>query len=276
MKDENLELKELVFSASFEGRESDDDTKTVLVNGREVYWLPGDQISIRGAEDPFTCTATNPTPLTDFVGMAPEADKYYALYPASQVVHWDDFPYANIIIPGVQQAINGSFTNNLNTAVACADTDDMTFSFKNVLGYVKFTVPESLTDLVEVEIEAIGGEKLAGWCVVDCTLDKPYAKVSSQSSSYVRLQSESPMAPGSYYMAMIPGTYSAGIRFSFKNSAGQRAVKNISSKVTLSAGQIRNIGVAEGLIFKEDMSEAVPPDDEIWYITSDDKAIKPS
>lgn len=276
VKDENLELKELVFSASFEGRESDDDTRTALVNGREVYWLPGDQISIRGVEDPFTCTAAGPTPVTDFVGKAPEADKYYALYPASQVVHWDDFPYANIIIPGVQQAIKGSFANKLNTAVACADTDDMAFSFKNVLGYVKFTVPESLTDLVEVEIEAIGGEKLAGWCVVDCTLDKPYAKVSSQSSSYVRLQSESPMAPGSYYMAMIPGTYSAGLRFSFKNSAGQRAVKNISSKVTLSAGQIRNIGVAEGLIFKEDMSEAVPPDDEIWYLTSDDKAIKPS
>ena len=70
VKDENLELKELVFSASFEGRESDDDTKTALVNGREVYWLPGDQIALCDVEEPFTCTATEPTPITEFVGLA--------------------------------------------------------------------------------------------------------------------------------------------------------------------------------------------------------------
>ena len=36
VKDENLELKELVFSASFEGRESDDDTKTALLGADEI------------------------------------------------------------------------------------------------------------------------------------------------------------------------------------------------------------------------------------------------
>lgn len=260
---------DVVFKAVF-----DDDTRTVLMNGQDVYWLPGDQIAVCGTELPLNCTATEPSLYTDFYGSVPAAEKYYAVYPASQVVYWDNFPYVDIIIPGVQKAVKGSFANNLNTSVAYTTADELSFHFKNVLGYVKFTVPESMTDLQEVEIEAIGGEKLSGWCVADCTLKTPYAKVTSQSSSYVRLRSEGSMEPGSYYMALIPGTYSSGLRFIFKTSSGQSAVKNISKEITLSAGQIRNIGEVGGLSFKEDISETIPPDNEIWYITSDDRVLE--
>lgn len=260
----SLGMNDIVFSASF-----DDQTKTVLVDGSDVYWLPGDQIAVYGSEEPFNCTADGPAPFTDFYGKAPATDKYYALYPASQLVHWDSFPYVNLIIPGIQTAVKGSFANTLNTAVACTKADEMSFRFKNVLGYVKFTVPEELADLKEVEVETIGGEKISGWCVVDCSLDRPYVKVTSQSSSSVRLDSEKPMEPGAYYMALVPGTYSEGLRFTFKNSSGQRTIRSISKELTLSAGQIRDVGTVKGLSFESSSYDAIPPDDEIWYTTSD-------
>ena len=276
VKDENLELKELVFSASFEGRESDDDTKTVLVNGREVYWLPGDQISIRGVEDPFTCTATGPTPVTDFVGKAPEADKYYALYPASLLNNWESFPDVILKLPHVQRAVKDSFASDLNAAIGVADAADMAFTFKNIFGYVKFEVPDDLKDLTYVLVESVGREQLSGFCRANCNRSEPYARSNSESVPSVQLVSEQPMEAGAYYIAMIPGTYSAGLRFTFKNSSGQQAVKTISKSVTLSAGQIRSIGTISGLVFEDVPDDPIPPDDEIWYVTSDNSIAVPT
>lgn len=275
VKDENLELKELVFSASFEGRESDDDTKTALVNGREVYWLPGDQISIKGVEDPFTCTATGPTPVTDFVGKAPEADKYYALYPASLLNNWQSFPDVILKLPHVQRAVKDSFASDLNAAIGVADAADMAFTFKNIFGYVKFEVPDDLKDLTYVLVESVGREQLSGFCRANCNRSEPYARSNSESVPSVQLVSEQPMEAGAYYIAMIPGTYSAGLRFTFKNSSGQQAVKTISKSVTLSAGQIRSIGTMNGLVFEDVPDDPIPPDDEIWYVTSDNSIAVP-
>ena len=274
VKDENLELKELVFSASFEGRESDDDTKTVLVNGREVYWLPGDQIALCDVEEPFTCTATEPTPITEFVGLAPQSDKYYVMYPASLFNNWLFTPKVVFRLPFSQQAVKEGFANNLNVAVASADASDMTLRFKNVLGYVKFTVPETLKDLRHVVIESIGGEAMSGYGRADCTSEEPWVTPNSDSKPFVQLVSEGPMEPGAYYVAMFSGEYRSGLKFTFRNTAGQVAVKTISKPLTLEPGSIKNIGVLNGLDFKDVPTDIVPPDDEIWYYTNNESIVE--
>lgn len=274
VKDENLELKELVFSASFEGRESDDDTKTALVNGREVYWLPGDQIALCDVEEPFTCTATEPTPITEFVGLAPQSDKYYVMYPASLFNNWLFTPKVVFRLPFSQQAVKEGFANNLNVAVASADASDMTLRFKNVLGYVKFTVPETLKDLRHVVIESIGGEAMSGYGRADCTSEEPWVTPNSDSKPFVQLVSEGPMEPGAYYVAMFSGKYRSGLKFTFRNTAGQVAVKTISKPLTLEPGSIKNIGVLNGLDFKDVPTDIVPPDDEIWYYTNNESIVE--
>ena len=59
----------LTFSASY-----NDDTKTQLVNGTDVWWNPYDVISVNG--EYFCSTNEEPSPSADFEGeIAPEADE---------------------------------------------------------------------------------------------------------------------------------------------------------------------------------------------------------
>lgn len=268
-------LKELTFKALFdEEQDIHAQTKTTLVAGTDVYWLPGDQIALCDVEEPFTCTATEPTPTTEFVGLAPQSDKYYVMYPASLFNNWLFTPKVVFRLPFSQQAVKGGFANNLNVAVASADASDMMLRFKNVLGYVKFMVPETLDDLRHVLIESIGGETMSGYGRADCTAKEPWVTPNSDSKPFVQLVSEGPMEPGAYYVAMFSGEYSSGLRFTFRNTAGQVAVKTISKPLTVEPGSIKNIGVLNGLDFKDVPTDIVPPDDEIWYYTNNESIVE--
>lgn len=262
---------DVVFRAAFEDR-----TRTVLVDGSDVYWLPGDQIAVCGTEDPFNCTATEPVLFTDFYGTVPETSKYYACYPHSMFNNWMYAPHVVMILPSTQNAVNGTFANELNAAVAYSDAEDMTFRFKNVLGYIKLTVPEELKSLASVTVETIGGEQLSGSFAADCSSDNPTGLRMPNANPFVQLVGNPLIEEGSYYIALIPGTYTEGLSFTFKTRNDQIAVKTIAKELTLSAGQVRNVGEIKGLSFEDIPSDPIPPDDEIWYITSDQSVAEPN
>ena len=268
--DSGYEMQETIFSATYDAQ-----TRTALSNGTDVYWLPGDQIAVYGAEEPFNCTATEPTPFTSFYGEVSEMPTYYACYPQAMHNNWTYAPYVVMILPTTQIAVKGSFANELNAAVAYADADDMTFRFKNVLGYVKFTIPSNIKSLVSVKVETINGEQLSGSFSADCSSDTPTGLTMPNATPFVQLVGSPLISEGSYYMALLPGTYAGGLKFTFKNSSGQLAVKTIKKELTLSAGQIRNIGMIDNLTFKESASSPVPPNNEIWYVTSDGSIAAP-
>lgn len=262
---------DVVFSAAF-----DNQTRTILVDGSDVYWLPGDQIAVYGTEEPFICTATEPALTTDFYGTVSETSKYYACYPHSMFNNWMYAPHVVMILPSTQRAVNGTFANELNAAVAYADAEDMTFRFKNVLGYIKFTVPAELKSLVSVTVEAINGEQLSGSFAADCSSDNPTGLRMPNANPFVQLVGNPSIDEGTYYIAMIPGTYTGGLTFTFKTKEDQMAVRTIAKELTLSAGQVRNVGEIKGLSFEDIPSDPLPPDDEIWYITSDGSVAEPN
>ena len=262
------ETREVVFSAFFA-----DETKTVLMDGTDVYWLPGDQINVSGHT--LTSTATEPVPFTDFEGIVPVNEKYYACYPQSMFNNWNYAPHVVMILPSTQKAVKGSFEDGLNAAVASTTADEMTFRFRNVLGYVKFTVPAGYEPLSSVLVETVNGEQLSGSFAADCSSDSPSGLRMPNATPFVQLVGDPLIGEGSYYMAMIPGTYEGGLKFTFKNKEGQIAVKTISKGLALSAGQIKNIGTISNLAFEDVASDPVPPDDEIWYISSDGSVVDP-
>ena len=250
-------------------------TKTTLVAGTDVYWLPGDEISVYGSDEPFKATITEPSPYTDFVGNAPTRIDYYAMYPFSLVNNWESFPDVILKLPPIQTATKGSFANELNAAIGYAKAIDKSMKFKNIFGYIKFTVPDSLRNLVSVTVESINSEQISSYCRVTCTDEFPSARPNATASNSVQLVSDSLMEAGSYYIALIPGTYKSGLKFTFKNSEGKIAIKAISRTLTLAAGHIQNIGTIKGLVFEDFQSDPIPPDDEIWYITSDRSVAEP-
>ena len=110
-----VEEQELVFTAEYE---ADQDTKTVLVNGKNIYWMPGDCISVCGASRQFVSNNTKKTKVTTFSGFSPLSDVYYAVYPYGAVDSWNGNT-ATVTVPEWQTAKKGSFANNLNISASC-------------------------------------------------------------------------------------------------------------------------------------------------------------
>ena len=237
-------------SLSFSARLTDADSRTVLVNDTMVYWEPGDEISVSGAESPFTTDIQEASPKAVFTGMAPSADEYYAAYPASAVKEWAD-EIALMNLPAYQKARCGSFASGVNLAVASTDADDMAFQFQNLIGYMMFTVGESSGDITSVIVMANNEEPLSGNFYVDCSNPASEIVTEANLSPYVVLYSDEVLQKGDYYIAMLPGIYEGGLELVFEGPDGM-AVKKVEKSLTLNPGCINPIGTVSGLEWESD------------------------
>ncbi|MBR2063287.1 MAG: leucine-rich repeat domain-containing protein, partial [Bacteroidales bacterium] len=249
------------------------DTKTVLAEGNEVHWLPGDEIAVTGSTEPFVASVSAPSSFAEFTGTAVEMSEYHAVYPYSLLQSWKG-SVAHVLIPEVQTAVKGSFADELNVSVAMTSRKDMSLRFHNVLGYVRFTLPQEYDSIVSVSVTAEGGEALAGPAAIDCSEEQPVALPSDETSSVVTLMSPTALEAGAYYIAVIPGTYSSGLTLTFETSDHSEAVLEISRELQMNAGQIRNIGTISDLDFRKQEVNPVP-DNEIWYTSSDGRLVTP-
>ena len=64
-------------------------------------------------------------------------------------------------------------------------------------------------------------------------------------------------AAGTYYVAILPGTYSQGLVFTFANNEGKEVVKGISGNLVLNAGEVANIGTVGTLNFNAEAVEGL-------------------
>ena len=241
------ELCPLTFNAVAAESASDDATKTVLAeNGLDVLWTAGDAISVCGAASAFTSDlAEGSSAETSFSGEALAADVYYAVYPYSAVSSWNGST-AVLELPAEQAPALNTFANGLGIYYASTSAEDMAFRFEHLLGYVKFTIDENSGAVTTVNIATNGNEPLAGSFTVDLSSETPSASASG-SMSHIVMESETPLAPGNYYIAMLPGTYSQGLTISFLGENGGSDVKSVNTSLTLEAGQIQNIGTVARL-----------------------------
>ena len=241
------ELCPLTFNAVAAESASDDATKTVLAeNGLDVLWTAGDAISVCGAASAFTSDlAEGSSAETSFSGEALAADVYYAVYPYSAVSSWNGSTVA-LELPAVQAPALNTFADGLSICYASTSAEDMAFRFEHLLGYVKFTIDENSGAVTTVNIATNGNEPLAGSFTVDLSSETPSASASG-SMSHIVMESETPLAPGNYYIAMLPGTYSQGLTISFLGENGGSDVKSVNTSLTLEAGQIQNIGTVARL-----------------------------
>ena len=241
-----VEEQELVFTAEYE---ADQDTKTVLVNGKNIYWMPGDCISVCGASRQFVSNNTKKTKVTTFSGFSPLSDVYYAVYPYGAVDSWNGNT-ATVTVPEWQTAKKGSFANNLNISASC--TSDLNLSFHNVLGYIKFTIDENSGSVISVKVTANGGESLSGQAVIsfDPQTSLPSMTSTSESSSVI-LYSDSALESGNYYIAMIPGVYQEGLTLTITTEDDEVVQKSIDSRLVLNAGVVQNIGTVVGTVYED-------------------------
>lgn len=231
--------------------EASAQTKTTIVDGTKVYWCAGDQISVMGAAAPFTNALEKgeTAAKTAFTGEVATADTYYAVYPASAVKSWngsvatlyDDAKYEMVTMR--QPAVKGTFANGVNITAANTTTQEKSFSFKNVFGYVKMGLPAGIKT---VNVTANGGESIWGKFSIDCA-DPAIVVSEGTGVNCVSLYNNAGIAEGEYYIALVPGTYAKGLTFDFVGTDGKVATKTISGPIELEVGHVNAVGTVSGL-----------------------------
>lgn len=244
--------------------EASAQTKTTVVDGTKVYWCAGDQISVMGAAAPFTNALEEgeTAAKTAFTGEVATADTYYAVYPAAGVT-WNGTT-ATVKTVMRQTATAGTFANGVNITAANTTSQEKSFSFQNVLGYVKMNLPSGIKSVI---VTANNGELLYSEdATIDCAANDMAVK-GVNGSNCVTLFSYTEIAAGEYYIALLPGTYAKGLTFDFVGTDNKVATKTIAGPVELEAGHVNSVGTITGLDWTDTASGL---DNAIWrgkYVT---------
>ena len=211
-------LHKLTITASM----SDKTRTTVQDGGETVLWDAEEQIMVfyDGRSAAFSSQNEETVDITDFVGDMEYADgdKLIALYP-----YREDAEYRNdtliTSLPSLQVGRAGSFSKNMNLAVA--ESDSPLMSFKNVGGGIRFTVRRN--DITWVSIESIGEEPLAGRVRIVMENGLPVVKevVDGTPKTALYAPDGKPFIPGRwYYVVMLPGTVQRGVKLVFHTEDG--------------------------------------------------------
>lgn len=202
-------LREVVFHAGW-----DAETKTVLQEDGQVFWEPGDEISLfikststYGGGYKLTSTNTEPAPKTDFeglVGQNVKGAKYVAVYPYNFDNSYDGDNVITFNFPYSQTAKEGSFGENVFVSIAVSDTENL--FFRNVCGGIKFSVADSGVNRIELHtINKYGKLAFLSGDVKYDIINNTSEVVSSQSTSLIiNAPDKNGFEVGKYYYAVVP------------------------------------------------------------------------
>lgn len=225
---------ELSFSAT-----ASDCAKTVLADNVKTLWTPGDEISVFDgvANNKFTTNIAENAAVAQFDGTAASAEEYYALYPYNAAASLSGNAISTTL-PAAQTAVEGNYDSAAALLVAKTSTNALNFS--PVASFLKITTSEAVAS---IKVTANAGENLAGDCVLSVA---ETIGVTGGSAATAELGGESALQAGTYYVAVLPATYTKGLTVTLVSESGAVILKNSSASMTLAAGTIYNMGTIEG------------------------------
>lgn len=245
-----------VFTASFDTEApADPDTKTQLVedaNGvKKSYWVSGDAIRVingegdgdvrakyttteNGASATFKKTTTESFTGTEFMALYPAS-------PAGSAIWQKAYPeYIKCLwLTGTQSPKADSYDPQAHLAYARAVNN--TFSFSNMVALLKFTVAETSKEVSSISVTVPAGEYVAGnfnFKVKDGENPMAFYKDAGGNEHLSTASLTGTFEAGkSYYLAVLPGTYS-----SLTLSVNGKEYKTKATESTFKANSIYNMG----------------------------------
>ena len=259
VNDRTIALSLTAGQENAETRAAIDGTNSTVIN-----WAKNDKISV------FDGSKTNcDFKLKDaddgkssgtFSGMVTKLSDsgYTALYPYQSSAKYDGSKISGVVLSAEQTATVGSF--DPSAALMCAQSTGSALSFKNIIGYVKFT-----TDFECSKVALVSNtdtDVLAG--TVDITPgDAPAVSVTDgTSSSQISLtpaSGSSTIAAGTYYIAVMPGTLAKGFKLVFTMLDGTEKYKGSSNSMEIKRNKVVLLGDIKSADLKinlVDLSEA--------------------
>ena len=175
-------------------------TKTAIESGHTV-WSDGDRIRVFYGNGEFKSAGMKDgagTQTATFLAPVPEADDYYAVYPASATSTMPKADSLTITIPCAQ---TGSFASG---HFAVAKGRDRVFDFDNINCFIKIVVHKA--EYTRIVVESQAGNPLTG--SVGVSFVDGAAVVGAFTRDYSSSAEINPMRtipPGDLYLSVLPG-----------------------------------------------------------------------
>lgn len=210
------------------------ETKTALDAGKTV-WAQGDSILFSDGSKSEKVAIP-----AEFAGKSyaevdvdctkiDASDTIYAVYPPAAFKS----AKAGVINLSISNDQSGNF-DEANICVAMAK--DYHFAMSNATSVMKFTVPEGVETVV---LTAAAKDTLAGQLAVTCSTENPISVKTSSPLKSIKVATAG--VDGSYYVAVVPGTYSDFTLMALSLD-GKSQKKNAHGK-TLALNDLADLGV---------------------------------
>jgi hypothetical protein len=238
---QEVSFSPLVLTAQQEGGEA---TRTSL-SGTEVHWSAGDNVAAFVSNVAHTSTATDilsaKSARFTFSDLAANAVVQYAVYPAAAAVELAGESVVTVTVPTEQTAVAGSFAEG--SAVAIAKGGSSTLGFKNVCGFLAFTIDADGVQSVQI----YANEKMTGTANVNWNSGDPTVS-AFKNFAYTGVKLTGPFIKGeTYYAAVFPGSYT-GLTLKLTHSDGY--VSTYTNSNTLTVSRKDNVVIAKGLALR--------------------------
>ena len=231
----------LTFTATQEGTPA--NTKTVIADNTKIHWQSDDKICIPdGTEsNEFKLTSGEGTKSATFEGYATPNSSYTAVYPYTATAALEaDGTVTGITLPATQTATANSF--DPQAALMMAVSNNNTFAFKNVVGYLKLTPKFACSQIVLKAADETA--VLAGTGKLAYNNGIPTIDLSSATDkSYAITLTGNIEADKAYYIAVPAVTLTAGWRLLFTKADDSKVYiyKGMSS-LAFERNMVANIG----------------------------------
>ena len=277
------------FYASF-GDAADETTKTYVDEKMTLRWTEDDRLSIfvgntfnreykydgeTGANNGSFSAISSP----EFVSAEP-LDANYAVYPYNASNEMSKDGSMSVVLPSVQKYAENSFGLGANTMVAATENKEDNFlQFKNLCGYVVVKLYGDGT-VTSIKLEGNDGEKISGKADVQVAYGiLPSVTMSEEATTSITLDCGEGVTLGTtaetateFWFCVPPLTFSKGFTITATKTDGWQMIKSTSSSKEVVRNTMNALTPIEA-VFNIPPVDTVPPDDEIWYVTKDNKII---
>lgn len=244
------------------------EVRTTTTDGVNVKWESGDEIALfvsGGGTDADQASAlyttdVNPPATTATFTLVNEnepvkqGDNYIAIYPSSQLYKWKSTgkKACTMDLVSEQTVSAAGWDKRASLMAASSTTND--FVFNHCVAYLKFTIDAESPSIVSFAAStATDGELIAARVEVNIADDNT---VTVTETTPVSLQKETAtlstgngeaFPAGTYYLAILPKTYSDGFVLEFTDVNGKVIERRVEGEVAMQAGWVGNIGTVRKL-----------------------------
>lgn len=257
-------------------------TRTILLpvepgtDWRGVEWQLGDAISVfdkNNANNRFG--NYDEGDLGKFSGTAVESDSYIAVYPYNKQMVCNGKTVSGLSLPSTQEAVAGTFAQNLSLAWAQTTSEYMFLEFHHLCAVVKFSIFGQEAEQVETVTLTDNAKKTLGYdkfgIVIQDEGEEEQASLNERGQSFSSIVLNAPeggfVSGSDYYFVILPdkeqaenAPFQSGLTLSFKMKDGNTIEKRTDKAIEMNVGEIANLGsisLEEKKITNKELIEAV-------------------